>query len=172
MRYYSSGFTLLELLITLGILTVCLVVALPNLAPCLTANKVKSDARDLHNLFATTRMEAIRRNQSVTLIFNRNQYQITAFLDRNNSCELDAGQDAILWKKNFSAALFDETKSDGDGLTFKNNDNGYPCLRWDSRGLPHCNSGGFGAGTAYLYRQSQRYSVVVSKTGKVRLCDY
>ena len=168
----KSGFTLLELLIALSLAVICTAIALPPLKDLASANKLKSETRDLKNLLVRCRLEAIRLNQSVTLIFNDGSDRVVAFNDKNNSCERDSSLEVVLWQKKFSTAIFDTEKSDGDGLTFSNNDNGYPCIRWDARGLPHCNSGGFGAGTAYLCTKNHHYCVIVSKSGNIRIDTY
>lgn len=172
MKYSTYGFSLLELICALCIFSILATIAIPKLKAYNLANRLKSDARDLKNMFTRCQMEAIRLNQSVTLVFNKDRYDYFVFVDKNDSCEFDIKSETILWKNNFSQAHFDASKSDGDGLTFINNDNGLPCLRWDSRGLPHRNGEGFGAGTAYICNGTTRYCVIISKNGHIRLSTY
>ncbi len=172
MKQTQKGFTLLELITAISLIAIGTAIALPSLLAAGESSGIKSDARDLKNTFALCRMEAIKRNCSVTLLFNKNGYDYMGFIDTDNSCEFDPAKEVILRQNSFSHAVFDVNKSDGDGLTFIENDNGHPCLRWDSRGLPHRNGTGFGAGTAYLQNTTNRYCVIVSKTGVIRISLY
>lgn len=169
---HTYGFTLLELLIVLTVISIITTAALSNLLKSSRTNALKSDARDLENIFAISRMEAIKRNCSVTILFNKNDQDCLTFIDSNHSCEFDPPQETVLLKYNLSSAFFDSSKSDGDGLSFIENDNGYPSLRWDNRGLPHRNGNGFGAGTAYLCNEESHYCIIVSKTGLIRIKPY
>jgi prepilin-type N-terminal cleavage/methylation domain-containing protein len=172
MTVHNSGFTIIELLVVITILLIGTSTALPNLRSIGQNNGVKSDARDLKNTFFTTRMEAIKRNRSVTIVFNHKGHDYTAFVDENNSCELDAGIDSVICNGSFSCCSLDNSQGGDDGLSFVANDDDEPALRWDNKGYPHNNGGGFGAGTAYLAREDARYCVIVSKTGNVRIKSY
>lgn len=61
-----KGFTLVEVLIVIVILAVGLAIAVPNFVAMGRSNSIKAEARQLKNLLAKTRMEAVRRNQSLT----------------------------------------------------------------------------------------------------------
>ena len=172
MRKYQEGFTLLELLIVIAILLVGTSIALPSIMDMGRRDGVKSDARDLRNVFFRTRMEAIKLNQSVTVIFNHEGCDYMAFVDENDSCEFDAEDETIICNGNFSYSELDNTQAGGDGLSFVNNDNDIPALRWDSKGYTHNNGNGFGAGTAYLGGAGIHYRVIVSKTGNIRISTY
>lgn len=167
----ESGFTLMELLVVIAILIVGTSIALPQIIQMGRNSGVKSDARDLKNLLFYARMEAVKLNRSVTVVFNRDGFDYMAFVDEDDSCEYDLGTDRMLRSQNFTHATFDQDKS-GDGLTFVSNDNNYPAIRWSAKGIPLRNEAGFGAGTAYLKGTAVKYSVIVSKTGNVRVGSY
>jgi len=172
MRKYQAGFTLLELLIVIAILLVGTSIALPSIMDMGRRDGVKAEARDIKNIFFRARMEALKLNQSVTVVFNQNGCDCMAFVDTNDSCEYDAGDGAIISSVSFSYAKFDDNKGGGDGLTFVANDNNKPALRWDTKGLPHRNGTGFGSGAAYLCGSNARYGVIVSKAGNTRISSY
>jgi len=169
----NLGFTVLELLIVIAILLIGTSIALPSITKMGQRAGVKSDARDLKNVLFRARMEAVKLNKSVSVIFNHAGCDYMAFVDENDSCEYDGVDgEKIICQGNLSYAALDDNEGGGDGLTFVANDDGEPALRWDSKGLPYRNGAGFAAGTAYLYGGGAQYRVIMSKTGNVRISTY
>jgi|LGOV01.1.fsa_nt_gb prepilin-type N-terminal cleavage/methylation domain-containing protein len=171
MKLGKNGFTVLELLIVIAILLIGASIAIPSILEMGKRDGIRSDARDLKNIFFRTRMEAVKLNRSVTVAFNCGGNDYIAFIDTDHSCEYDLG-DEVLYRQNLSYCSFDNSKAGGDGLSFIANDNGLPALRWDSKGIPNRNGAGFGAGTAYLMGEEAHYKVIVSKTGNIRITTY
>lgn len=89
---HDSGFSLVELLIVVAIIAVLGAVAMPNLSP---ANaRLKQAARELYGNLQRARMEAIKTNQDVGVIFDtaNNQYLLCQDIDAiDNDCT-DAGE--------------------------------------------------------------------------------
>lgn len=171
MKLGENGLTILELLITITILLIGASIAIPSILEMGKRDGIRSDARDLKNIFFRSRMEAVKLNRSVTVAFNCNGSDYISFIDNNQSCEYDLG-DEILYQQNLHYCTFDNTEAGGDGLSFIANDHGFPALRWDSKGIPNRNGAGFGAGTAYLVGEHAHYKVIVSKTGNIRITTY
>lgn len=69
-RFSNAGFTLIETLVVVAIFVIGMAIAIPNFMEMGRSNAVKSEARTLKNLLARTRMDAVRRNQSLTATIN------------------------------------------------------------------------------------------------------
>lgn len=171
MKLCKNGFTVTELIIVMSILLIGASIALPSIIKIGRSDAIKSDARDLKNIFSRARMEAIKLNKSVTIVFCREGVDYIAFVDNDHSCEYDLGEE-ILFQQTLTLSEFDAKEAGGDGLSFIANDHGFPALRWDSKGIPNRNGVGFGAGTAYLTGEEAHYKVIVSKTGSIRITAY
>jgi len=65
----TRGFTLLELLITVVVLSVLLAAAAPSFSSLLASSKLQRLAPEVHGFLVTARSEAIARNQELHLLF-------------------------------------------------------------------------------------------------------
>ena len=63
----STGFTLIELMITLSILVILLTIAVPSFRQFVQAQRVKTTSFDLFSAINYARSEALKRNGDVTL---------------------------------------------------------------------------------------------------------
>ena len=61
----ARGFTLVELLITMSILSIALAIAVPSFSETAATQRVRSLATDLHTTLLRARSEAIKRNGDV-----------------------------------------------------------------------------------------------------------
>ncbi|MDH4873340.1 GspH/FimT family pseudopilin [Pseudomonas sp. BN515] len=68
----QSGFTLVELMVTLAVLAILLGIAIPTFTDVTLGSKLRSQASDLVGGVALARSEAIKRNQAVTLCASAN----------------------------------------------------------------------------------------------------
>ena len=68
----QRGFTLIELMVTVAILAIVLVIALPSFETTVNANRLMGAANEMVNSLQTTRMEAIRRNAHAGMCFSAN----------------------------------------------------------------------------------------------------
>ena len=80
------GFTLIELVITMAVLAVGLLVAMPSIGVWLDNTRIRSAAEGLQAGLQTARMEAVRRNQSVSFYL----VSLTNGSTMDNSCALSS----------------------------------------------------------------------------------
>lgn len=63
----GSGFTLVELLVTIGVASILLAIAVPSFNQLMVANRLTTQANDFVSAINFARSEAIKRNTSVSL---------------------------------------------------------------------------------------------------------
>jgi type IV fimbrial biogenesis protein FimT len=68
----SSGFTLVELLVTIAVVGIVTVVAVPSVQNLINANRLAASAEDLSAALQLARSEANRRNTVVTICATSN----------------------------------------------------------------------------------------------------
>lgn len=66
----SSGFTLIELMVTIAVLAIIVSIAAPNISTQLANQRVKSTAATLENALKEAKVESIIRRQNVSVIYN------------------------------------------------------------------------------------------------------
>lgn len=66
-RLRSAGFTLVEMMVALGIAAILAGMAMPSFSTMIANQRVKSAASDIHTSLLKARGEALKRNVSVTL---------------------------------------------------------------------------------------------------------
>lgn len=69
LRMTSSGFTLIELMVTIAVLAIIVSIAAPNISTQLANQRVKSTTATLANALKEAKVESILRRQNVTVIY-------------------------------------------------------------------------------------------------------
>lgn len=72
LRNNSSGFTLIELMITIAVLAIIVSIAAPNISTQLANQRVKSTTATLENALKEAKVESILRRQDLTFTYNNN----------------------------------------------------------------------------------------------------
>jgi type IV fimbrial biogenesis protein FimT len=67
MKYHSSGFTLLEFLVTIAVLAVIVSIGVPNFRDFVRNSRMSAAANDIITDFNLARSEAVKRRVPVTL---------------------------------------------------------------------------------------------------------
>ena len=171
-----QGFSLLEVLVVLCIFSAISAIAIPNFSAWSAKYRLRSAARDVYSAALKAKSEAVKRYQNVALAFGQeldgsaNAYVV--FLDVDKDCEYDSGTDEIILQQPSltQSVYFDTDESDGDGLSFLENDEGYPTIVFQKNAIPTKNGGGVADGSAYLVNaKGGTLSVVINQTGSIRI---
>lgn len=127
MKTQQSGFTLIELMITLAIVVILAVLAVPSFQGMLAGRRVDASADMLVSDFRFARSEAIKRTNQVTICTSTNGTSCTAsgglwkngwivFVDENGGGTVDAG-DAIIRVQEALSGITSIAPSSGATLT-------------------------------------------------------
>jgi len=92
----SSGFTLMELMVTIGIIAVASTIAVPNFMAWVPKFRLGSSARDVQSVLQGTRAEAIKDNSTYTVLINVGSDSLLGFLDDGTGTPDTTPADGIL----------------------------------------------------------------------------
>jgi prepilin-type N-terminal cleavage/methylation domain-containing protein len=87
----QAGFSMLELIVVIGIFTILLSIAIPNFLGKMPARRLESAASDVNAALQRARLAAIRENTCVVIEFNSSHENYRIFVDNggadpNNAC--------------------------------------------------------------------------------------
>ena len=171
-----SGFTLIEALMTIVVLAILAAVAVPGFSVWLPNYRLKAAARDMVSNFQLAKLTAVKRNTNCAITFNQaigaRTYDYVVYVDSDKDLEYDAGEEVVTRKcwTDYGSTSYDFSQGGGDGLSFTQNDDGFPSIAFQSKGFPINNIGGLGMGTVFLKNTNNRTtSVVVSSAGNIRI---
>lgn len=170
----SEGFTLMEIIIAIGIMALSATIALANIVDWLPDYRLKATARELASGLQQARFEAVRQNANCAITFNVPiggiTYDYVVYLDSSTdppNWEHDAGETVLA-----KARLADRQgiSLGSDGVTFYNNSSGNPSMAFNRRGLPLAKDGHIGNGSVHLQNdEGDTKKVVVTSAGNIRI---
>ena len=185
----NSGFTLLELLITLAIVAILLTVGVPSLRSMMQGNQLVASTNELLSALHVARSEAIKSNSRVTICESSNGTSCTTtgdwkdgwivfidadgLLDNTGSACIATGTDCLLRVHNgFTDSLLSVSGVDSTGVPAS-----ITSFTFTSRGLPKASNGSaqFGTYSICSFDDSDNVinsrAVVLSLSGRVRVSD-
>jgi type IV fimbrial biogenesis protein FimT len=134
-----GGFTMVELMVVIGIIAILATIAVPNIISWLPNYRVKAAARDMVSNFQKARMEAVKTNTDVIITFTTGAYapsgQVGSYqiiVDDDGNGTFTAGVDRELTQvnmpRNVSLYSANNTTFTGDTTGFNSR-----ALPWKSR---------------------------------------
>ncbi|HOF04781.1 MAG TPA: GspH/FimT family pseudopilin, partial [Syntrophales bacterium] len=85
------GFTLVEIIIVIAVMTIIAALAYPNFQGFMASRRLNGAARQVQGDLLAARMRAVSENREIKVKFiNGNQY--TMFYDYNNNGQVDTGE--------------------------------------------------------------------------------
>ena len=91
----NKGFTIVELVVVLAILSIIMAISIPNFSAWLPRNRIKTSVRHIYNDMNLARSRAVKDNTVAVIIFNIPNDTYTIFLDTSKNWALDAGETII-----------------------------------------------------------------------------
>lgn len=143
LRMNEKGFSLIETIVVLAILAIGLTIAVPNFMAMGRSNSIKAEARELKNLLAKTRMDAVRRNLALTATINN--------AGVGNNCTVS---------ETVSGTSISTTSFNGVQLASSPDP---LAIVWDTKGMTTTNC------TISLIGAEATYQVIVSLAGNIRI---
>ena len=156
----NAGFSLIELMVTVVVLAITLSLAVPAMQELIKNNRVTGQTNELLSMISFARNEALRRNDSVTLIINADNGSWNAeVIDPAGDGAQTCGPGALRCAEHNRVAM---GLPDGSSLQLVFNNRGYlATFRPVNLSMEHvgCTLG-----------QSQRRLIVIRPTGQFESC--
>jgi prepilin-type N-terminal cleavage/methylation domain-containing protein len=153
----GSGFSLLEVLVVVAILSIMATVAIPAFSSWVPRNRLKSAARDIYMAMVNARSRAVKDNTRTVVIFNL----------ANDTCEAFYDNAPPNWAKD-AAEPFINTATVQDGIDIYGSTFPFHTYGFNGRGLPDIAAPA--QYDVYLKNQNGQYmGVRVSAIGSVSI---
>jgi prepilin-type N-terminal cleavage/methylation domain-containing protein len=89
----ERGFTLIEMLVVLAILSIAALFSMPYLSTQIQRSKLLGVASQVSGLMRLARMDAIKYSRCAAVGINLSTRKVNAYSDRNSNCLPDAGEE-------------------------------------------------------------------------------
>jgi type IV fimbrial biogenesis protein FimT len=91
----AAGFTLVELLVVLALMSITMVLVLPSLVRVVQHQRILSAAQQTAILLRLARLEAIKTSSPTVVQANMSNNTLMAYTDSNNNQTLDTGENVL-----------------------------------------------------------------------------
>lgn len=126
-KKYKSGFTIVELMVSIAIISILIAIALPNFSDFMIRTRVDNEISELHRLLLTARNTAINSEQNVTICplgtgstcDGNWQNELSVFVDADSDGVLDNGEALVKTKDAIDSG--DKLQFSVNGLTYMPN---------------------------------------------------
>ncbi len=184
----ASGFTLVELLTVICILSIVLMIAIPNFIQWQANYRFRNAIIDLYSNFQRAKSVAVRHRCLGTVTFHQpippppenskssessEIYDYAVFIDKDNDMMLYLDE-MVIAKVKWSEYINVEFGSQSsDGVNFSHNDSGFPAVAFRPNGLPRNNKGGLGMGSVFIRNTNNNVvrSIKLASAGRVRIAN-
>ena len=167
------GVTLIELLVTLSVLSILLAVGVPSFSHFSTSSRLNSYSNTLFSHMALARSEAIKRNSRVVVCKSSDGLSCTnsgnwsqgwvVFVDLDNNANISGGEQILTTMSSLPS-----------GYSFSGNANVSDYVSYDGQGITKLTTGAFQSGTITLCplppaEGGNGRNIVISSSGRLRI---
>lgn len=167
----NSGFSILEIMVVIGILAILAGIAMPNFLNWREDAQLGRAAQDLYGIFQKAKITAARSNQYCTVAFSHTAdgtyYDYVIFVDGNRNLIWNAGEHVIsggFWS-NYGTVEPDSDFAFGTGI-------GFPGLAvaFAPDGLPRNAANNLNSGSVYLRtNKNNKLAVSINLAGYIQI---
>lgn len=162
----TQGFTLIDLIIALSVLSILLTIGLPNLSSQIQQMRVKTAVFALQESINLTRTQAVSANKRAT-IRKQNQWEDgwEIFIDKDNDGVRDSNEDIVQLREKLKGIRITANRSIKNYVSY--------IPTGESRNASGTNGGGFQAGTFTVCptAKGKGYQLILARGGRVRVAE-
>jgi len=151
----SKGFSILEVLITVAILLVISIIAIPNMTRVIANSRLRAGMTSMSGLFQNCRMLAVKQNKVLTAHFTTPSVAVVAFVkDATVAPTLTASDPQVTWSSPV-VLVTSPSGPNAPSILLTSGVLGFTPLNteasFNTRGLPCSFSGGSCSNSGFLY---------------------